>query len=135
MRRSGCKVVIEQDCNPCKALFSGNRLQIDAAKAMVSAVIANGPSILQVSFLNGPQADNGSMITQEIPLIQSQVGQVIGPGGSIVKELQSRCSVRVKINQPSGPNGKGPMDHVLRITGFKQCSHYFYNFFFHFFFV
>lgn len=50
MRRTGCKVVIDQpEGLPCKAQFSGTFPQIETAKAMIISVMNSGPSVLQMA--------------------------------------------------------------------------------------
>jgi hypothetical protein len=46
-------------------------------------------------------------------MLQSQVGKLIGPGGSTIKDIQQRFSVRMNIDQPSAHTE----ERKLRITG------------------
>lgn len=127
MRRSGCKIIIEQETTPCKVVFTGTRAQIDAAVNLVQLVVANGASALQMvpknagmitgSFGNlasiGLGVPIGSTITHEIPIVQSQVGKLLGPQGTIIKEFQSKTGVKAKVDVVNS----GTDERVIRLVG------------------
>ena len=99
-------------------MFTGLPNQIEAAKAMVLSVMTNGPSILQMGPGGGYAAVDGPTVIQEIPIEQTNVGKILGPGGTIIKDLQSRFGVKMKI-EPSA-NGPLPDSKVVRISGDAQ---------------
>jgi len=123
MRRSGCKINIEQETSPCKVIFTGTRGQIDSAVNLVQLVVMNGASSLQmlgtgsssVAAINsiGVGVPNGSVINHEIPIVQAQVGKVIGTAGAVIKEFQMKCSVKAKV-EIVNPNTD---ERLVRLTG------------------
>jgi far upstream element-binding protein len=110
MARSGCKVVLNQDVpegTPCKAIITGYPDQIDVAKSLILSVISHGPS--GINMVSSTVASN---FVQEIPIDQSHVGKLLGPGGAVIKDLQQRFGVKMKIDNVDGGEAK-----VFRITG------------------
>ena len=110
MRRCGCKIVIHQDFpegHPRKVVFTGTAQQVEAGKSTVSAVIVHGPGVVQGGMMGG------ASIVQDMKIVQSQVGKLIGPGGSTIKDIQQRCRVKMNIDQII-PNTD---ERRLRITG------------------
>lgn len=110
MKRTGCRIMVNQelpDGEPRKVVITGTPQQVKAGRSLVNAVIINGPIAVQ-----GPPGSTGSIV-QELKLLQSQVGKLIGPGGSIIKQVQQRFSVRLNIDQPT-PHVE---ERKLRITG------------------
>ncbi|CAM9380086.1 unnamed protein product, partial [Ectocarpus fasciculatus] len=96
MRRSGVKVVINQDVpagQPNIVVFTGPRYRIATAKNLVTSVITGGPNALQMSPMGGA----GRPTVHEFPIVQAQVGKLIGPGGSTIKEIQQNCGVRINV--------------------------------------
>eukprot|EP01041_Mallomonas_annulata_P002939 gene2939-5774_t len=108
MRRTGSKMTVNQDfpdgC-PRKVVITGTEEQIEAAMALVTAVIQQGPAGLHVT---GP-----GLVTQDINIIQAQVGKIIGPAGQMIKDIQQRCGVRMVIEQEYADTD----DRKIRITG------------------
>lgn len=97
MRRSGTKVVINQDVPaglPNVVIITGPRYRIATAKTLVNSVISGGPGALQMSPLGG---GGGRPTVHEFPIIQAQVGKLIGPGGSTIKGIQQSCGVRINV--------------------------------------
>lgn len=120
MRRCGCKIMINQDFpdgQPRRVIFSGTHEQVEAGKQLVQAVIAHGPSAVQ-------QGVTGTIV-QEIKILQAQVGKMIGPMGSTIKDIQQRFRVKITVDQ-----GKG-VDHVpadndersVKVTGDFDAVH------------
>ena len=94
MRRTGCKMVVNQDFpegQPRKIVFTGTQEQIDEAMDLASKVMAQGPAALHSS---GP-----NVVTQDLNIVQAQVGKIIGPGGITIKNLQQTCGVKMVIEQ------------------------------------
>ena len=110
MRRTTCKIVIDQDVpdgQPCRVHFSGLPTQVQSAKTILSSVIKYGPTALYSPSLTALGFESltvsgfeqgGPTSTQEIIIDQIHVGKILGTRGSIVKELQSKFSVRIKID-------------------------------------
>ena len=86
MRRSGCKVVINQDFPPGvphKVIYLGEPEQIEAARALIEAVLARGPAIV-----TDPNGATSPIVVEEMDIYQSQTGKILGPQGSTIKEIQ-----------------------------------------------
>mmetsp|Transcript_21156 Transcript_21156/g.30596 ORF Transcript_21156/g.30596 Transcript_21156/m.30596 type:complete len:733 (+) Transcript_21156:32-2230(+) len=110
MRKCGCRIVIHQDYpegHPRKVVFTGTPRQVESGKSLVSAVIAHGPAAIQMSM------GGSGNIVQDLKIIQAQVGKLIGPGGSTIKEIQQRCAVKMNIDQVLPDTD----ERRLRITG------------------
>lgn len=109
MRRCGCKITINQDFpdgQPRRVVFTGSPQQVEMGKTLVNAVIAHGPTAVQNM---GGRGD----VVQDLKIVQSQVGKLIGPGGSTIKEIQQRCGVKMNVDQVV-PESE---ERRLRITG------------------
>ena len=121
MKRTNCKIVIDQevpDGNPCFVHFSGLPNQVQSAKSIVSSVIKSGPAALNsptVSTALGLE-HGGPNSMQEIRIDQAHVGRILGTKGSIVKELQNRFMVKIKIEKAEDDK-KNPDQHNVKIFG------------------
>mmetsp|Transcript_13192 Transcript_13192/g.13663 ORF Transcript_13192/g.13663 Transcript_13192/m.13663 type:complete len:394 (+) Transcript_13192:1-1182(+) len=60
-----------------------------------------------------PAMQYGTSVVQDLKIVQSQVGKLIGPGGSTIKDLQSRFAVKMNIDQLMPDTD----ERRLRITG------------------
>ena len=88
MRRSGCKVVINQVFPPGvphKVIYMGEPEQIETARALIEAVLARGPAIV-----TDPNGATSPIVVEEMDIYQSQTGKILGPQGSTIKEIQVR---------------------------------------------
>jgi rRNA processing protein Krr1/Pno1 len=97
MRRSGTKVVINQEVpagEPNVVVITGPKYRIATAKNLIASVITGGPNALQMSPMGG---GGGRPTVHEFPIVQAQVGKLIGPGGSTIKEIQQNCGVRINV--------------------------------------
>jgi rRNA processing protein Krr1/Pno1 len=116
MRRSGSRIVVNQDFpdgHPRKVIISGTPQQVRHAKHLVSSVILHGPIAVQGQpMIPLPVLSYGSVV-QDLKIIQSQVGKLIGPGGSTIKDLQMRFAVKMNIDQVNDFSD----ERRLRITG------------------
>ena len=109
MRRCGCKITINQDFpdgQPRRVVFTGSHHQVEMGKNLVNAVIAHGPTAVQNM---GGRGD----VVQDLKIVQSQVGKLIGPGGSTIKDIQQRCGVKMNVDQIIPDSD----ERRLRITG------------------
>jgi polyribonucleotide nucleotidyltransferase len=118
MRRSGSRIIVQQDFpdgHPRKVVISGNIQQVRHAKHLVSAVIMHGPVAVQGQPMMNPATAMvyGGSVVQDLKIVQSQVGKLIGPGGSTIKELQLRFAVKMNIDQLASDTD----ERRLRITG------------------
>ena len=75
-------------------MISGTPQQVQAAGDLVRRVILEGPTAIHINSLAGGPS---MQITIECP--QGIVGRVIGAGGAIIKELQTRSGAKIQINQ------------------------------------
>jgi rRNA processing protein Krr1/Pno1 len=111
MRRSGTKIVINQDVpagTPNIAIITGPRYRINLAKSHINNVILNGPNVLQAQQMGV----SARPTVHEFTIVQAQVGKLIGPGGSIIKEIQQVCGVRINIEAV-----KDTDQRIVRISG------------------
>lgn len=109
MRRCGCKITINQDFpdgQPRRVVFTGSPHQVEMGKNLVNAVIAHGPSAVQ------NMGGRGEAV-QDLKIVQSQVGKLIGPGGSTIKDIQQRCGVKMNVDHIVPDSD----ERRLRITG------------------
>lgn len=118
MRRTGSRIVVQQDFpdgHPRKVVITGSLQQVRAAKQLVSAVIVHGPVAIQGPQMmnHGPPMGYGNSVIQDLKIVQSQVGKLIGPGGSTIKDLQLRFAVKMNIDQLLQDSD----ERRLRITG------------------
>lgn len=112
MRRSGTKVVINQDVpagQPNIVVITGPRYRISVAKNLVNSVITGGPNALQMSPMGG---GGGRPTVHEFPIVQAQVGKLIGPSGSTIKQIQQNCGVRINVEVI--PDSE---QRIVRVTG------------------
>ena len=123
MKRTNCKVVIDQDVpdgQPCRVHFSGLPDQVQFAKALMSSVIKSGPSALKSSSSQAAAFDQaGPSSMQEMLIDQTHVGRILGTKGSIVKELQSRFLVKIKVEK-SDDGSKTPEQRQHRVKVYGQ---------------
>lgn len=115
MRRCGCKITINQDFpdgQPRRVVFTGTPQQVESGKNLVNAVITHGPSAVQGI---GGRGDS----VQDLNIVQSQVGKLIGPGGSTIKDIQQRFNVKMNVDQLSPDTD----ERRLRITGDGAAVH------------
>lgn len=116
MRRSGSRIVVNQefpDGYPRKVVISGMPHQVRHAKHLVMSVIMHGPVAVQGQPMVNPVMSYGGHVMQDLKIVQSQVGKLIGPGGSTIKDLQLRFAVKMNIDQLA-PDTE---ERRLRITG------------------
>jgi rRNA processing protein Krr1/Pno1 len=112
MRRSGTKIVINQDVpkgSPNIVVITGPRYRISAAKGLIANVISGGPSALYMSSMTGHSV---RPTVHEFPIVQAQAGKLIGPGGSTIKEIQQLCGVRINVEAIPDSN-----ERIVRVSG------------------
>ena len=116
MRRSGCKIVINQDFppgEPHKVIYLGEPEHIENARALIEAVLAHGPAIV-----TDPNGATSPIVVEEMDIYQSQTGKILGPQGSTIKEIQVRCGVKMSIQVSAGAQAGDHMAiNKLRLTG------------------
>mmetsp|Transcript_7787 Transcript_7787/g.13108 ORF Transcript_7787/g.13108 Transcript_7787/m.13108 type:complete len:607 (+) Transcript_7787:80-1900(+) len=109
MRRCGCKITINQDFpdgQPRRVVLTGSPHQVENGKNLVNAVITHGPAAVQSM---GNRGDS----YQDLKIVQSQVGKLIGPGGATIKDIQQRCGVKMNVDHVVPESD----ERRLRITG------------------
>jgi rRNA processing protein Krr1/Pno1 len=107
--RSGAQILINQDFppgTPREVTLIGTPSQIQAAQQMVDLIIAQGPAA--VHMLDGP------IITTEVTCPQKLIGRVIGSQGHTIKEVETRCGVKIQIHQDVPIEGG---DRRISVTG------------------
>lgn len=104
MRRSGCRIVIDQSDTregvPKKVNLTGPPDKLAVAMALVSLIIKDGANAL---FAEGQPADSSSvkatLLQSESRCPKSKVGEVIGIKGATIAEIMRRSSCKVRIVQ------------------------------------
>jgi rRNA processing protein Krr1/Pno1 len=116
MRRTGCKIVINQDFPPGvphRVIYVGDPEQIEMARGLVEAVLSRGPATV-----TDPNGATSPIIVEEMDIYQSQTGKILGPQGSTIKEIQVRCGVKMSIQvSPGAQAGDHMAINKLRLTG------------------
>ena len=104
MRRSGCRIVIDQsdqrDGAPKKVNLTGPPDKLAVAMSLVSLIIKDGAEAL---FQGEPNSD-GATLQAESKCPKAKVGEVIGMKGAIIAEIMRRSSCKVRIIQDA-PDG------------------------------
>jgi rRNA processing protein Krr1/Pno1 len=123
MGRSGCKVVLNQDVpdgTPCKAVITGYPEQIAMAKTLILSVVANGPSGVHMCPGIPPIGLSSPAFVEEVAIDQVHVGKLLGPGGAVIKDMQQRFGVKMKVDSASAGSNGGAEGKVVRISGEMQ---------------
>eukprot|EP00804_Cyclotella_cryptica_P013442 CCRYP_005184-RD/>CCRYP_005184-RD protein AED:0.15 eAED:0.15 QI:597/1/1/1/0.5/0.4/5/212/668 len=108
--RSGCRIDVDQnvpDGAPRIITYKGTRSTIDFAKQLVSILCTEG----------GNEADLplGQAIKKLVLVPAAVIGKVIGRGGEMIRELQSKSSAKIQVDH----NASGEMRHI-NVTGTEQ---------------
>ncbi|KAL7522251.1 hypothetical protein ACHAWX_006948 [Stephanocyclus meneghinianus] len=108
--RSGCRIDVDQnvpDGAPRIITYKGTRATIDFAKQLVSILCTEG----------GNEADLplGQAIKKLVLVPATVIGKVIGRGGEMIRELQSKSSAKIQVDH----NASGEMRHI-NVTGTEQ---------------
>jgi len=109
--RSGAKAYVNQDFPDGvnrQVNITGSSEQVRAAADLINLIITQGPTAIHVNSMAG-----GPTVTQIIECTQPQVGKIIGTGGAVIKELQSKSGARIQIDQDFPPE----VPRKINVTG------------------
>lgn len=109
--RSGAKAYVNQDFPEGvnrQVNITGTSEQVRAAADLINLIITQGPTAIHVNSMAG-----GPTVTQIIECTQPQVGKIIGTGGAVIKELQSKSGARIQIDQDFPPE----VPRKINVTG------------------
>ena len=109
--RTGAKIYVNQEFPPGvnrQVLISGSPAQVKTARELVNLILANGPTAIHENSLGG-----GPTLEIVIECPQSQVGKMIGPGGTTIKDLQAKSGAKIQIDQDF-PDG---VPRKIRVAG------------------
>lgn len=99
MRRSGCRITIDQDFpegQPHKVQISSRTLEnISIAKDLIARIIELGPTALNSQL----DHDDSPMISTTMDCPQDKVGIVIGARGVVINDIMRRTGCKVVIDQ------------------------------------
>ena len=126
MRRSGCRIVIDQSDTregvPKKVNLTGPPDKLAVAMALVSLIIKDGANAL---FAEGEPSDNSSvkstLLQSESRCPKSKVGEVIGIKGATIAEIMRRSSCKVRIVQEAA-DGNASERQVVYNGTIEQIS-------------
>jgi far upstream element-binding protein len=109
--RSGCRIDVDQNVPegaPRIITYKGTRTTIDFAKQLVSVLCREGGSEADLPL--------GQAVKKLVLVPASVIGKVIGRGGEMIRELQSKSSAKVQVDHSI----MGDMRHV-NVTGTEQA--------------
>lgn len=109
--RSGARAYVNQDFPDGvnrQVNITGSAEQVKAAADLINLIITEGPTAIHVNSMAG-----GPTVTQIIECTQPQVGKIIGTGGAVIKELQSKSGARIQIDQDFPPD----VPRKINVTG------------------
>jgi far upstream element-binding protein len=104
-------VLINQDFppgTPREVTLIGTHSQIQAAQQMVALILEQGAAA--VHMMDGP------VLSADILCPQKLIGRIIGAHGHTIKEVETRCGVKVQIHQEQPPPTGGEEAGHRRIT-------------------
>lgn len=108
--RSGCRIDVDQNVPegaPRIISYKGTRSTIDFAKTLVAALCREGGSEADLPL--------GQAIKKRVMVPATVIGKVIGRGGEMIRELQSKSSAKIQVDH----SAMGEQRHV-NVTGTEQ---------------
>jgi far upstream element-binding protein len=108
--RSGCRIDVDQnvpDGAPRIITYKGTRSTIDFAKQLVSILCREGGSEADLPL--------GQAMKKLVLVPASVIGKVIGRGGEMIRELQSKSAAKIQVDHTA----MGEMRHI-NVTGTEQ---------------
>jgi len=109
--RSGCRIDVDQNVppgHPRVITYRGTRKTVDFAKQLVALLCQE----------HGKEQDLPlGEASQKILIVPaSSIGKIIGRGGEMIRELQSRSQAKIQIDH-SGASGTDPQHRQITLTG------------------
>ena len=117
MKRSGCKIVIDQsdqrDGAPKKVNLSGPPDKLAVAMQLVTLIIKDGANALFEAVSEDDGAQNSVSLQSESRCPKTKVGEVIGLKGATIAEIMRRSSCKVRIVQEAPTDGNSQERQVV----------------------
>lgn len=112
--RSGCRIDVDQNVppgHPRLITYRGSRRTVDFAKRLVHMLCQEN--------VNEGDLPLGDARREFLVVPASSVGKIIGRGGEMIRELQSRSQAKIQVDH-SGASGLQPTEKHVTITGTEQ---------------
>lgn len=113
--RSGARIDVDQNVpqgHPRVITYKGTRETVEFAKQLVAILSREGASENDLPL--------GHASLQKLVIPAQSVGKVIGRGGEMIRELQSRSQAKIQIDH-TGRSGHPPDQKLVTITGNKEA--------------
>ena len=109
---AGCRIDVDQKDipmnEPVRVKYAGSRATVDFGKKLISMLCKEDGE------LNLPL---GSATRNKITVPASTIGKVIGRGGEMIREIQSRSMAKVQVEHNNNNPGADPLMRNIFITG------------------
>lgn len=112
--RSGCRMDVDQNVPPGQPrviTYRGTRKTVDFAKRLVQMLCAENASEADLPL--------GEAKREFLVVPAQSVGKIIGRGGEMIRELQSRSQAKIQVDH-SGTSGLDQSEKQVTITGTEQ---------------
>ena len=110
--RAGCRIDVDQNVpagKPRVITYRGSRKTVDFAKSLVQMLCREGASEADLPL---------GQAKREFLVVPSQsVGKIIGRGGEMIRELQSRSQAKIQVDHSGGQD---QTEKQVTITGTEQ---------------
>ena len=132
MKRSGCRIVIDQsdqrDGFPKKVNLTGPPDKLAVAMALVSMIIKDGANALTEDEPEDDASTKSTPLQAESKCPKTKVGEVIGVKGATIAEIMRRSSCKVRIVQDAADGNvterqviyNGTMDQISAARALVQ---------------
>ena len=112
--RSGCRMDVDQNVPPGQprvVTYRGTRKTVDFAKRLVQMLCAENASEADLPL--------GEAKREFLVVPAQSVGKIIGRGGEMIRELQSRSQAKIQVDH-TGASGLDPSEKQVTITATEQ---------------
>ena len=112
--RSGCRVDVDQNVPPGQPrliFYRGTRKTVDFAKMLVQMLCQENVKESDLPL--------GEATREYVVVPASSIGKIIGRGGEMIRELQSRSGARIQVDH-SGSSGVDINEKQVTVTGVDQ---------------
>jgi len=112
--RSGCKIDVDQNVPagaPRVITYQGTRKTIDFAKTLVAILCSESGKDAKLPL--------GEAKKKQLQVPATVIGKIIGRGGEMIKELQSKSQAKIQIDH-SGAGGVDPSMRLVTVIGTEQ---------------
>lgn len=110
---AGCRIGMDQKSvapyQPVKINYRGTRSAIKFAKELIAMLCKEDGKELKLPL--------GSAICKELQIPAMVIGKVIGRGGEMIREIQTRSMCKIQVEHNNKDPSIDPMKRVVHITG------------------